>query len=137
MRVSAAYCFEKGVRNDPAWSVYLDFLYPNERSMETIQNRRTCSVLEQRGDDLSKVRDIDHWAYFPEAAMRDCYISDALAHGFLLRPTSNGVDSDRGFCAILFRPDAPARIDDPVLTLFDCARNVGGQYDGWETQIVG
>jgi hypothetical protein len=131
------YQYECGIREDPEWNTYFTFLYPSERIMQTIQNRRTCEALESKGDNRSQIREIDHWAYFHTLSARDQFVDAALRQGFALREMTEPSAEEMPFGAQVYRPDPPSDIDSPVLTLFDLAKMCGGDYDGWECPVVG
>src|SRR5215475_7078282 len=42
MRLCPGYAYESGSRADPEWHSYFDFLFPGDRDMQSIQNRRVC-----------------------------------------------------------------------------------------------
>ncbi|MBK7877939.1 MAG: DUF695 domain-containing protein [Planctomycetes bacterium] len=132
-----AYRFDVSARPDSTWSVYADFLFPSDESLQSIHNRRLCDRIEEHGDALTEPREVDHWAYFDADAGIDAFVIEAAELGFALReriePTA---DSRRG--VRLWRSDLPshAAIDSIVLPLFRLARTHGGHYDGWETFIV-
>jgi uncharacterized protein (TIGR01619 family) len=132
------YQYEAGTREDSQWTVYSKFLYPSERSMQRIQNRRTCDALASNGDDPSKDREIDHWVYFQDSVSRDDFVKAALKQGFQMRCITDPSDEeDESYGAQIFRTDSPNDIDTPVFILFDLASNLGGDYDGWECPVVG
>jgi hypothetical protein len=68
MRSFSGYRYESGSRPDPEWNSYFDFPLPGNREMQSIQNRRVCDSLQRHGDELTRPRQIDHWAYFPDLA---------------------------------------------------------------------
>jgi Family of unknown function (DUF695)/Regulator of ribonuclease activity B len=130
------YVFESGTRNDPGWATYFDFLHPSE-DRERIQNRRTCDVLEKRGDHLGRERPIDHWAYFPDRHSRDAFTTEAKMLGYTIEEMIESEGEHRYGVRLssLGRPSLH-EIDDLTLHLFRAARAHGGAYDGWETQVV-
>jgi hypothetical protein len=131
------YKYEAESREEPDWSSYLEYLYPSPADRQTISNRRVCDALEENGDALTQPREIDHWAYFPDAAARDAYVAEAAGHGFEVRVLSEP-DKDAGYGAQLWRVDVPSarEIDDVTLALFNIAEKHGGDYDGWECVVV-
>ena len=50
------------------WSHYFGFLYPDEFSYQTMQNRKVLMQLEKNGDKMEVPCEIDHFFYFKEAA---------------------------------------------------------------------
>lgn len=133
----AEYGFEAGTWDDPGWTAYFDFLHPSEENRERIQNRRTCEVLEKQGDPLDRERPIDHWAYFPDRQSRDAFNAEAEALGYRIEEL---IEPEGGHgCGVRLsshgRPSLQ-EIDDLTLPLFRAARAHGGEYDGWETQVL-
>ena len=101
-------------------------------------NKLILELLTQHGDALTEVREIEHFAYFPTPTLRAQFIDKCLVVGFKLGRTSEPYKPGAGFGAILFHTDVP---DEEALgkitsLLVDLARKCGGEYDGWETQIV-
>jgi hypothetical protein len=93
-------------------------------------------ALTQQGDALSQVREIDFFAYLPTPEARAQYIDKCLAAGFKLRATSE--PPGPGYGAIVFHNDLP---DEQTLEkiwelLTGFAEECGGEFDGWETQVM-
>jgi uncharacterized protein (TIGR01619 family) len=132
------YVFETGSRPDPDWTTYLTFLYPSGEAMRRIQNRRVCDNLQKKGDSLTHAREIDHWTYFPDARSRAAFIDQVSKSGFTVRELREHPDSRRRFGVQLYRVDLPSfeNIDAITLPLYQAATDAGGDYDGWETQVV-
>lgn len=99
---------------------------------------RVIEVLAEHGDALTTVREIDHFSYFPDVEARARYLDKCLAAGFKLRRLSDPYKPGAGFGAIIFHSDVP---DEDVLLkvhalLTELASAEGGDYDGWETQLI-
>ena len=137
MRAFREYEYDSDVREDPEWGTYRNFLYPSEEDRERIENRRTCQALERNGDNLETEREIDHWAYFPDEISRSKFIAKAGELGFGVRTTSEPSDVGETYGVQLFRLDKPSldNIDAVTLPLHRIAKEHGGDYDGWETQV--
>lgn len=132
------YKFEIGSRSDPSWQAYREFLYPNDRQRQTMENRHVYDSLRNNGDALSAPRDIDHWIYFQSTYSRSVFIGDCRALGFDVRALheSGTVSSEVG--VQIFRVDTPNpdQFDEVTLKLFDMAESLGGRYDGWEAKVI-
>jgi hypothetical protein len=137
MKAFPDYEFECGTRSDPEWTTYFNFLYPSAEDRERIENRRTCEVLEKNGDSLDKERPIDHWAYFADSGSRREFIEEAQALGYAVAELI-ALDHQNRYGARLSSVGCPSfeLIDELTLPLFRLARAHGGEYDGWETQVV-
>jgi uncharacterized protein (TIGR01619 family) len=133
------YRYEIGVRSDPEWRTYQEFLFPSDYSFQSIQNRRVCDALQREGDRLSDSREIDHWAYFPTEDGRSAFVAEAEKLGFALRTMIEGEREQDRYGAQVFRPDVPGHeaIDEITWPLYEAAKRLGGAYDGWEAFVLG
>jgi len=104
----------------------------NERE----QNRLAVEALEENGDDLATPREIDHYVFFDDLDSLTRFEKQADQLGFRVR---NHVETEEGRPGLqVFRIDIPsfARIDEITLPLYRAARDCGGDYDGWESEVV-
>lgn len=108
------------------------------RNHQHAANRRISDLLARHGDTPTQVRAIDHWAYFPTAESRSTFVAKCLTLGLRVRTLRNTGRPGDKFYARLFHIDIPGRriMDDLASSLYDLAADSGGEYDGWETQIV-
>jgi hypothetical protein len=101
-------------------------------------------LIAAQGGELScartfeKERPVEHWAYFPNPDSRRTFIGEATKLGYttetLIEPKAN---KDRyGVRLSCIGLPSLENIDDLTLLLFRAARDYGGEYDGWETQVV-
>jgi len=129
--------FETGTMHDPDWTYYRDFLYPDARTRQTMNNRKVYATLAEKGDGGRAMREIAHWAYFPNEAARDLFVAAIEKQNFVVRNLSTA-EGGNPHGVEFWRNDAPHAdgFDAITLTLFDAARAADGEYDGWETRIV-
>ncbi len=109
-----------------------------ERELQMAASRALCEVLEEQGDARTQVREIDHWAYFPNSEARSNYVEACLRAGFSLRGTSEPTGPWEMFGAQVWHRDVPSddAMEQVTLFLYDLAFEAGGDYDGWETRVV-
>ena len=105
---------------------------------QSTKNQQIIDTLRSHGDALTQVREIDHWAYFPTGFLRAQFVVKCDSAGFDLVSTSDPQAPGQQYGARVSHRDVPgeevmARI---VGLLCDLAEECGGEYDGWETQIV-
>ncbi|MDM4770116.1 ribonuclease E inhibitor RraB [Solimonas sp. SE-A11] len=104
----------------------------NERE----QNRLAVAALEDNGDDLATPREIDHFVYFDDLDGLTRFEQQAEGLGFRVR---HHVETEEGRPGLqVYRIDIPSfeKIDEITLPLYRAALDCGGQYDGWESQVV-
>ena len=126
------------IAEDPEWEDYFGFLYPDEFSYQTMQNRKVLMQLEKNGDKMEVPREIDHFIYFKEAAQQQAFAKEAEAKGFKVRFNDDEFVEDRKaegkeypYMVEATREDSPLAIDDIVWDLLELASPFEGDYDGW------
>ena len=138
MKAFTDYDFEVGTRAEADWDTYLNFLYPTPEDYQGMQNRRVCQALEEAGDAFATERPIEHWVYFPDKETQQRFISRAVELGYTLDGAYEPTDEDTRYCVRLSCNGIPsfANINGLTVPLFRLAQECGGDYDGWETQVV-
>lgn len=126
------------IAEDPEWEDYFDFLYPDEFSYQTMQNRKVLMQLEKNGDKMEVPREIDHFIYFKEADQQQAFAKEAEAKGFKVRFNDDEFVEDRKaegkeypYMVEATREDSPLDIDDIVWDLLELTSPFEGNYDGW------
>ena len=126
------------IAEDPEWEDYFGFLYPDEFSYQTMQNRKVLMQLEKNGDKMEVPREIDHFFYFKEAAQQQAFAKEAEAKGFKVRFNDDEFVEERKaegkeypYMVEATREDSPLAIDDIVWDLLELASPFEGNYDGW------
>ena len=126
------------IAEDPEWEDYFGFLYPDEFSYQTMQNRKVLMQLEKNGDKMEVPREIDHFIYFKEAAQQQAFAKEAEAKGFKVRFNDDEFVEDRKaegkeypYMVEATREDSPLAINDIVWDLLELASPFEGNYDGW------
>jgi uncharacterized protein (TIGR01619 family) len=132
------YKFDLGTQHEPDWNQYRNVLYPSEESMQRIRNMDVLEVLEAHGDTLESVRDVHHWIYFKNSSDRKLFAEDVLQLGYTVVGQLEGLENEFPYSIQITRDQSvtPAKIDAAVLELFRLAKELDGEYDGWEAQVV-
>ena len=132
------YLYQDFSVEDPEWEDYFGFLYPDEFSYQTMQNRKVLMQLEKNGDKMEVPREIDHFFYFKEAAQQQAFAKEAEAKGFKVRFNDDEFVEERKaegkeypYMVEATREDSPLDIDDIVWDLLELASPFEGDYDGW------
>ena len=126
------------IAEDPEWEDYFGFLYPDEFSYQTMQNRKVLMQLEKNGDKMEVPREIDHFIYFKEAAQQQAFAKEVEAKGFKVLLSDEKTVEERKaenythpYTVQASREDSPLDIDDIVWDLLELASSFEGEYDGW------
>jgi uncharacterized protein (TIGR01619 family) len=126
------------IKKDKDWKTYLDFLYPNEETIEYMKNEKVLMKLRDAGDKSEKARPVDHFLYFNTENDRNCFIQYAIQNHFKIESKTNEKDSRLPYKLQLSRTD---KIDLPAISKITLelerqAKKCNGDYDGWETAVT-
>lgn len=126
----APYHFESGVLEDPEWSVYRTFLFPDAFGMQQIRDNAVLNQLAINNDDPAKVRPVDFDFALPDAQAADALVAWAKAQGF--RATGREVQAG-GVVIYLQLDQTLLDIRADLNALYDKAWQLKGQVTGWGT----
>ena len=126
---------------DEKWEYYTEVLLPKKNDWHLFNNGQLIEMLNKHGDNLSKPRIVDHWAYFSDVTGRDLFEKSILEKGFITVEKSQldeANNSDKKYALKFQRVD---KIDLYEMThlniqLDNLASSHEGTYDGWETGVV-
>jgi hypothetical protein len=114
---------------------YWKVLFPSEDDWQVILDLRMLGVLAKRGDDGSKSRRIEHWAYFPSSAAAEQFSLWAQAQGYELGSIST---ADDGKMRVRFFHEGSCELSaltSHTIAFRRKASELDGYYDGWETPV--
>jgi uncharacterized protein (TIGR01619 family) len=131
MKSFEGYEFDVGKREDKAWDVYKDFLYPEWKAKQGIMNRRVCEALRNNGDNNALPRKIDHWAYFNSKQKLANYVDYLKDHDFIILKQGKEKPLFGKRFVNFEKIGIPQEIDNLVIELCEKATDLGGEYDGW------
>ncbi|MFO0633227.1 MAG: DUF695 domain-containing protein [Nannocystaceae bacterium] len=125
------YEISRSIDEDTGWGFYFDFLWPDRAAMQSMGNRRVLMQLSEAGDDPTRERVIDHFAFFEDAKTCKRIAAELREHGF---DVDEPTERDDGSWALQFhRTDALAngRIDEVTAEILGIIGEDDGAYDGW------
>ena len=131
------YELELVLAPDPEKKTYWDDLFPTPSDWRVIQDMKVLDVLKERGDDPSIPRRVDHWLYFPSAQQQDLAAQWAVENGFSIQDISDPAEDSAEYELQIFHVTHPRleEITSATALLQEKAEELGGSYDGWETQV--
>lgn len=86
--------WETAAHDDPDWELFFGFLYPDDVTMLSIQNRRVYDILDEMGDDPTKSRLIEHWADFPSQEKAETFGDAARSMGYTVESIGKAEDEE-------------------------------------------
>ena len=130
------YHFDSYLEADPERSGYWNDLYPSAADWRVIKDAQVIQALAERGDDGTQVRRVEHWAVFPTTAARQSFCA-ALGPAYEVMPADDALDSTEHIARWGHASAATlSAITAHTIALGALAQAHGGEYDGWETQLV-
>lgn len=142
------------VEEEPDWITYQQ-LCPDEFELQWVADAQLVRYMDEQGDDVAIPRSVNHWAYFPTEIDRDAFAAAAKSQGFAAVENvdadeceDEGEDHEHGDscqhegmpCGVRLTRKHAVDFDTvyPITCgLIELANQHEGQYDGWETEIVG
>lgn len=121
---------------DPKKQRFWQELYPTDDDWQVIRDISVIDQLNDNGDDNDIVRDVQHWAYFHHDDERGAFIAWLEQHDY--RSISTSEPNDDGALGVTFTHSGTMRLADITQHTIQCARRareLGGDYDGWETSV--
>ena len=134
-----SYTWTVSASRDAGLSNYLNILYPTQKEMEHIQNRRVVDDLRKKGDALTAARKVDHFIFFKTEADRKKFARVVQDSGFVVESAGKEIGvKERPFSLHISRTDKVDynSIDKVSIYLWELAMHHFGKYDGWETFVV-
>ncbi|MDO5979190.1 DUF695 domain-containing protein [Flavivirga spongiicola] len=125
------------IKEDKNWEYYTQFLYPNEETINYMEDQKVLEALKNAGDNLTKARRIDHWAYFSDNASLELFKKEVIEQGFKIESSGKIEDENMPYRLRFHRVD---NVDiDSIYPVTSSLRKMSmkykGDYDGWETSV--
>ncbi|MBX2923679.1 MAG: DUF695 domain-containing protein [Chitinophagaceae bacterium] len=124
---------------DPMLDNYFTVLYPSQKEMQRIYNRRMLDRLADAGDHPAALRKIDHFIFFKTEQDRKKFARVVQDNGFVIE---NGGEEkgikDRPYSLQISKTGKTdqSSIDKVSLYIWELALHYSARYDGWETFAV-
>lgn len=130
--------YHLNIKEDKKWEYYTEFLFPNAETQNYMYNQRIINELKEAGDNLTKVRRVDHWMYFRSTEDLERFKEDILKQDFKVEFTGRKGVAKFPYSIQFYTYD---KLDIDTITLItaslrNMAENYNAMYDGWETIVV-
>lgn len=121
---------------DSGHSQYWDYLCPTDSDWQIIKDMRVLEALKNDGDDHSIERHVDHWIYFDDPNTAKQYQDWAVEFGL---EEARPIEFVEGRHEVRLKHHGTmllADISGVTIPLALKAKEMGGDYDGWETPVM-
>ncbi len=123
---------------DKEWKTYRTFLYPTENDQIWMENNKLLTGMIAKGDSLIKIRPIQFVANFTKDSMRNLFINDIAAAGFITKIANDSMLSNYPYLAMITQTIYPKIeiIDSINVIIKNTAQKYKGIYNGWSSPII-
>ena len=130
------YNYTITIRHDPEWISYRTFLYPSADTRNWMENDKIITKMMQRGDSLSKPRNINFDLYFKTDTDRNALVLYAKSKGYTTDASMTSKSTAAPFEVIVskYGPVKMETINDMTEELKRETRKHHGLYNGWEAK---
>ena len=131
MRAHPTYTYRALAADDPSWTIYSTYLYPDDHQLAFANDMKALQALLEAGDDFERTRPIEHTVRFDDIEQRDVFARAMADHGYeiAIEPKINAVR-----CCKRDSID-PFKITEMRTALTTLAEEFGGHYAGWATVV--
>ncbi|MDH5178160.1 MAG: DUF695 domain-containing protein [Gammaproteobacteria bacterium] len=132
----SGYELEYLSETDQAKAVYWNELYPTEDDWQVVKDLMVLDSLADNGDNSDISREVMHWAYFANEEQALAYKAWVDAQGYRLVNLGKTEEDDR--FVVQFSHTGTMHLGDITFHTISAnrmARELDGEYDGWETSI--
>ncbi|MBK1790254.1 DUF695 domain-containing protein [Persicirhabdus sediminis] len=138
LKSESGYQIQLAYERDPAHKGYHEELYPTEDDWQVIRDLRVLENLASHGDDGSVPRQVDHWIYFENQSASLDFLSWAKNAQYTEEPGNSHQAEDGRYCVRVSHHGSLmiGDISSHSISLSHKSKEYGGEYDGWETQVI-
>ena len=136
-----SYEVDVRIRPDPSKDVYWQALYPTPDERQVMGDMEVLRALNEGGDDSSAKRQVDHWAFFKTKTSAEQFAEwceQSKYRNVVVEKSKQGLSGPVEW-AVHFSHDGTMMLNDitgHTISIDRKVREVGGEYDGWETQVI-
>ena len=129
---------DTGSTKDAKWEHYLYTLYPSALMLQQVQSRHIMDELKEEGDDLSVVREVEHYMGFLTESQAKRVSEELYLHGFKEKEVSYNSSEEYGNTLILTQDHAidAELLEELAFLLITTAEKEHGIYVGWSSGVA-
>ncbi|MGZ3505617.1 MAG: DUF695 domain-containing protein [Vulcanimicrobiaceae bacterium] len=131
MKSHPGYQYKVLAAEDPTWSIYTGYLYPDRYQLEFAEDMKVLQALRDAGDDFEQPRDIEHVVRFSDVERCNDFARAIVDHGFRAQTD----ESQRAVTVIKHEAIDPFAIASSRTAIATLAQEFAGVYDGWSCEV--
>lgn len=130
------YVYESNVVKDSKWDFYQRNLYPSELEFCHIESEKIIFLLKEEEDDLSVVREVEHYASFETPTQKERFLKKLHVEGFHYKDDISSEEFENGVALVKEHAVNSDEVQKVVSELFEAIKKEGGYYEGWSTVLA-
>jgi hypothetical protein len=130
------YRYESHTVRDSKWDFHHKNLTPNELELAHIQSDKIIYLLEEEGDELEKVRPVEHYVSFDTPTQKERFLEALDEEKFALKDEISSDEFENGIALQKEHAVTQEAVREAVEELFEMIKSENGYYEGWSTTLA-
>ncbi len=130
------YVYESNIIKDKKWSFYELQLFPTELEFIHIQSSKIIFLLEEEGEDLSILRDVEHYISFETPTQKNRFLNTLEIDGFSFKDDISSEEFENGVALVKNHAVSESEVKKVIDKLFLKIKEDKGYYEGWSTTLM-
>lgn len=136
MLKESGYKYESSIVKDIKWDFYQNNLFPSELEFCHIESDKIIFLLEEEGDRLDALRDVEHYASFDTATQKERFVANALLCGFAFKDDVSSEEFEHGVALTKEHTLKSDEVRVVVEEIYELIKKEHGYYEGWSTTLA-
>ena len=130
------YVYESNIVRDTKWGFYETRLFPTELELCHIQSAKIIFLLQEEDEDLTVLRDVEHYVSFETPTQKNRFINTLDIDGFSFKDDISSEEFEHGVALVKNHAVSEKEVEKVVNELFAVVKENNGYYEGWSTTLV-
>ncbi|MFT5661045.1 MAG: hypothetical protein ACI9TV_001691 [Sulfurimonas sp.] len=130
------YAYESNIIKDKKWNFYELQLFPTELEFIHIQSDKIIFLLEEEGEDLEILRDVEHYISFLTPTQKNRFLNTLELDGFSFKDDISTEEFEHGVALVKKHAVTNDVLNNVLNGLYIKIKENQGFYEGWSTTLV-
>ncbi len=136
MLKDTGYAYESNIIKDKKWNFYETQLFPTELELAHIQSDKIIFLLEEEDEDLTILRDVEHYISFETPTQKNRFLNTLELDGFSVKDEISSEEFEHGIALVKNHAVTESEVRGIVEVLFAKVKEDKGFYEGWSTTLT-
>ena len=130
------YIYESNIIKDKKWNFYETQLFPTALEEAYIQSAKIIFLLEEEGDNLEALRDVEYYISFETPTSKDRFIDELNLDGFSFKDEISSEEFPYGVAIVKEHQISEDILKNNINEVFEFMKKYGAFYEGWSTTLA-